>query len=284
MPSIAEPPQSLMEGGYEIEVAVQGYPGKAVCHGGLGWSTIALLRGHGRVALIDTGSFGQRQLILDRLAANGLSPRDVTDVLLTHSHWDHSVNWVMFPKATIYIGGYELAWALKEPWGVTPIPELYVRELEGSPQTVRIDAGVETIPHISVRAAPGHTPGHVIFVLSGLSRDVIFTGDAAKNRAELISRTADMTYDQTVSRQSIDAIWELWRRRSGTVLIPGHDVPMVLDEGEPPLSRASRSRRGRLVRNWTRSADRVRHCGALAPWSAGLLNLLSRRTRYLLAC
>jgi N-acyl homoserine lactone hydrolase len=75
--------------------------------------------------------------------------------------------------------------------------------------------------------ATGHTPGHVIFLLSGLSSDVIFTGDAAKNRAELISRTADMTYDQTVSRQSIDAIWELWRRRSGTVLISGHDVPMV---------------------------------------------------------
>jgi N-acyl homoserine lactone hydrolase len=80
--------------------------------------------------------------------------------------------------------------------------------------------------------ATGHTPGHVIFLLSGLSSDLIFTGDAAKNRAELISRTADMTYDQTVSRQSIDAIWELWRRRSGTVLISGHDVPMVLDEGE----------------------------------------------------
>ena len=27
-------------------------------------------RGHGRVALIDTGSFGQRDLILERLAAN----------------------------------------------------------------------------------------------------------------------------------------------------------------------------------------------------------------------
>jgi N-acyl homoserine lactone hydrolase len=213
MSTVAQPPrQSLSEGGYEIEIAVQGYPGKAVCHGGLGWSTIALLRGHGRVALIDTGSFGQRQLILDRLTANGLAPIDVTDVLLTHSHWDHSVNWVMFPEAKIYIG-----------------------ELEGSTQTVRIDAASETIPHISVHAAPGHTPGHVIFLLSGLSRDVIFTGDAAKNRAELISRTADMTYDQAVSRRSIDAIWELWRRRSDTVLIPGHDVPMVLDEGEPRI-------------------------------------------------
>src|ERR1700733_9400605 len=122
---------------YQLDILVQGHPGKAVCHGGLGWSTIVLLRGHGRVALIDTGSFGQRQLILDRLAANGLAPNDVTDVLLTHSHWDHSVNWVMFPKAKIYIGGSELAWAVKEPWGVTPVPELYVRELESSPQTVR---------------------------------------------------------------------------------------------------------------------------------------------------
>jgi N-acyl homoserine lactone hydrolase len=99
----------------------------------------------------------------------------------------------MFPNAKIYIGGSELAWALKEPWGVTPVPELYVRELEGSPQTVRIAAGGETIPHISVQSAPGHTPGHVFFLLSGSSRNVIFTGDAAKNRAELISRIADMT-------------------------------------------------------------------------------------------
>jgi N-acyl homoserine lactone hydrolase len=232
-PAAKPQPPSFSEAGYEIEIAVQGYPGKAVCHGGLGWSTIALLRGHNQVVLIDTGSFGQRQLILDRLAANGLAPGDVTGVLLTHSHWDHSINWVMFPKAKIYIGGAELSWSLKEPWGTTPVPELYVRELESSRQTVRIDPGSETIPHMSVHAAPGHTPGHVFFRLSGNSRDVIFTGDAAKNRAELISRTADMTYDQAVSRKSIDAIWEVWRQRPGTVLIPGHDVPMRLENGEP---------------------------------------------------
>lgn len=225
--------QTFTEGGYDIEIAVQGYPGKAVCHGGLGWSTIALLRGHGRVALIDTGSFGQRQLILDRLAANGLTPADVTDVLLTHSHWDHSINWVMFPKARIHIDGSELAWALKEPWGTTPVPELYVRELDGSAQTVRIAPGGAVIPGISVHAAPGHTPGHVFFVLAGATRDIIFTGDSAKNRAEILSRTADMTYDQSVSRRSIEGIWELWRKRPGTVLVPGHDVPMVLSDGEP---------------------------------------------------
>lgn len=226
-------PQTLSEGGYAIEIAVQGYPGKSVCHGGLGWSTIALLRGHGRVALIDTGAFGQRNLIQARLAAHGLTPADVTDVLLTHSHWDHSVNWVMFPKAKVYIDGGELSWSLAEPWGTTPVPELYVRELDRSAQAVRIAPGAEVLPGITAHAAPGHTPGHLIFVLAGATRDVIFTGDAAKNRAEILSRTADMTYDQNISRRSIEAIWEIWRRRPGTILVPGHDVPMVLDGGEP---------------------------------------------------
>lgn len=224
---------SFSESGYAIELAVVGYPGKSVCHGGLGWSTIALLRGHGKVALIDTGSFGQRQLIMDRLAAHGLKPADVTDVLLTHSHWDHSVNWVMFPNARVHIDAGELAWSLTEPWGTTPVPELYVRELDRSPQLVRIQHGSEVLPGVFTHSAPGHTPGHVIFTLYGQERDIIFTGDAAKNRTEMLSRSADMTFDPVISRASIDAIWSQWRKRPGTILVPGHDVPMILKDGAP---------------------------------------------------
>lgn len=57
--------------GYDIDVVMQGYPGKSVCHGGLGWCSIVLLRGHGRVALIDTGSFGMRKVLRERLAEHG---------------------------------------------------------------------------------------------------------------------------------------------------------------------------------------------------------------------
>jgi N-acyl homoserine lactone hydrolase len=224
---------ALRTGDYDIDILVHGYPGKAVCHGGLGWSTIALLRGNGRVALVDVGSFAQRQLVVDGLARHGLKPDDVTDVLLTHSHWDHSVNWVMFPKARVVIGADELAWSLTEPWGTTPVPELYVRALDNSAQTVRVRAGEEVLPGIACADAPGHTPGHLIFTLSGKERDVIFTGDAAKNRAEILSLTADMTYDPAVSRRSMEGIWDLWRRRRGSILIPGHDMPIVLDGGTP---------------------------------------------------
>jgi N-acyl homoserine lactone hydrolase len=219
--------------GWRIDIIVQGYPGKTVCHGGLGWSTIALLRGHGKVVLIDVGSFGQRQPIQDRLKVHGLTPRDVTHVLLTHSHWDHSVNWVMFPAARVVIGADELAWSVQQPWGTTPVPELYVRELANSAQTCRVRAGDAILPGISAHDAPGHTPGHLIFMLEGQDADLIFTGDAAKNRAEMLSRSGYMTYDASVSRRSIDSIWALWKRKPGSILVPGHDVPMALRQGEP---------------------------------------------------
>ena len=220
-------------GGWQIDIIVQGYPGKSVCHGALGWSTIALLRGHGKVVLIDVGSFAQRQPIQDRLSDHDMTPADVTDVLLTHSHRDHSVNWVMFPSARVVIDAEELAWSMREPWGTTPVPELYVRELSNSPQVSRIGAGAQVLPGISAHAAPGHTPGHLVFLLEGREHDVIFTGDAAKNRAEILSRTADMTYDQSLSGRSIESIWALWRRKPGSILVPGHDVPMVLHDSEP---------------------------------------------------
>lgn len=220
--------------GYDIDILVTGYPGKSVCHGALGWSTIALLRHEDRLALIDVGAFGHRKLLLAALAERGLEPGDITDVLLTHSHYDHALNWVLFPKARTVIADVEMAWALKEPWGETPVPELYVRELDLMPTLVRAQDGDEVFPGVTMHLAPGHTPGCVVFKLAGAEHDVIFTGDAAKNRAELLSRDTDMTYDRAISRASIDMIWGLWTARPNGVVAPGHDVPMDLDdEGRP---------------------------------------------------
>jgi N-acyl homoserine lactone hydrolase len=218
---------------YQLDILVQGYPGKSVCHGGLGWSTIVLLRGNDRVALIDCGTFSHRANLIAGLQRHGLTPADVTDVVLTHSHHDHSINWVLFPRATIWIGGDELDWSVKEPWGSTPVPELYVKELASSKQLKRIKQGDTIIPGLAAYDAPGHTPGHLIFMLSGNARDVLFTGDAAKNRIELLTREADMTYDASVTARSIEFMWTLWRQRPDTLLVPGHDLPMLLDNDQP---------------------------------------------------
>ena len=89
------------------------------------------------------------------------------------------------------------------------------------------------MPGLKAHMAPGHTPGHLSFVLEGREHDVIFSGDAAKNRAELISRTADMTYDPHVTEKAIEMIWSFWRRRPGSIVVPGHDLPMVQENGRP---------------------------------------------------
>jgi glyoxylase-like metal-dependent hydrolase (beta-lactamase superfamily II) len=217
--------------GYEIEIIIQGYPGKTVCHGGLGWSSVVLVRGHGRLALIDTGPVGYRKPLMDKLKERGFKPTDVTDLLLTHAHHDHCINWPLFRHARIVIGAHELAWAITEPWGETPVAEFYARELTTWPSVHKVADGEEVLPGITAHIAAGHTPGHLIFVLKGSDHDVIFTGDAAKNRAELVSGKTDMTYDAAVSSASIATIWTLWRARPGNIVVPGHDIPMVQKDG-----------------------------------------------------
>lgn len=220
-------------GDVEIDIIVHGFPGKSVCHGSLGFSTIALIRRQNRIALVDVGSFGQRKLLIEQLHERGLQPKDITDVLLTHSHYDHSINWTLFGDANIVIGREELDWSLQQPWGETPVPELYVRELQQWPTLKMVDDGDEVFPGITAHSTPGHTPGSLVFVLDTGDCDIVFTGDACKNRAELLSKSADMTYDVNVSRASIEKIESFWQRRPANILVPGHDLPMLQENGAP---------------------------------------------------
>lgn len=219
---------------YRVDVLIQGFPGKAVCHGGLGWSTVTLLRGQGRTILVDVGAFGVRRELRKQLEAHGVMPEDVTDVFLTHAHYDHAVNFVLFPRATVWIGELELAWACAQPPGFNPLPELYVAELARSERVRRVRAGESFLPGVEALDAPGHTPGHLLLYLHGNAKPVLFTGDAAKNRAELLCGEVDATGDAAASGRSIAAIWDCWQKVPGTVLVPGHDLSMELDSERKP--------------------------------------------------
>lgn len=219
---------------YAVDVLVQGFPGKAVCHGGLGWSTISLIRGHGRVILLDVGAFGVRRMLKEHLSRQGVAPGDVTDIVLTHAHYDHAVNFTLFPNATVWIGEAELQWAATQPPGFNPLPELYVRELQTSPYVRRIRPGEAFLPGWRAIAAPGHTPGHLVFMLEDAQAPVLFTGDAAKNRAELLDMRVDASLDHAASGTTLQTIWALWRAAPSTIVVPGHDLSMVLSpDGQP---------------------------------------------------
>ncbi|MFY3974773.1 MBL fold metallo-hydrolase [Achromobacter xylosoxidans] len=220
---------------YQIDILIQGYPGRAVCHGGLGWSTSTLLRSDRHKILVDVGAFGVRHLLGRHLDACGVAPADITDVVLTHAHYDHAVNFTLFPNATVWIGARELEWAAAQPPGFNPLPELYVRELDQLDRVRRIDDGDAFLPGITAIAAPGHTPGHLLFYVDDPRQPILFTGDAAKNRAELVSGQVVDTADAAASHASLERIWEWWRKRPDTLLVPGHDLGMKLDADGAPV-------------------------------------------------
>ena len=251
---------------YKLDVLIQGYPGKSLCHGGLGWSTIALLRGGGRSVLIDVGAFAVRPEFARQLAAARCEPGSVTDVVLTHAHWDHSVNYTLFPNADIWIGRAEMAWAVDVPPGFNPLPELYVQDLARHPRLRLLGDGEAFLPGLTAHLVAGHTPGCLAFRMAGTggAPPVLFSGDAAKNRAELLSMAVDMTMDADESRRSLERIWALWRELPGTLLVPGHDLTMRLDDSGRPEYLGERragisawfSERLEMVREFDLSAPR----------------------------
>lgn len=217
---------------YDLDLIVVGFPGKTTTHGGLGWSTVALLRGDGRTILVDTGPPQYVKLLRERLAERGVELDDVTDILATHLHWDHVSNITMFPKATVTVGRYELDWASKQPAGTFLVPDLHVKYLAESGERVRRVVDEETVlPGITAYLTPGHSPGHVAYTVTTDRGPVVFAGDAAKNRYEVATGEVDSSLDFDASRRSVDRLRELMAVNEAT-LIPGHDVPLLVEHGE----------------------------------------------------
>lgn len=208
---------------YDLEVVIQGFPGKSLHHGGLGWSTVSLLRSEDEVILIDTGSYAYRDPLLQGLGRLGLRREDVTSLLLTHCHWDHICNYPLFPGAKIFVPEVDLGWALNQPIGTWHIPEFHVERLGEDARVVRITDGDELLPGLKAVATPGHTPGHLAYVARGEKADLIFAGDAVKNQAELMSEQVDMTLDLVSSRESIRLLRKLVAKDPSNVMVCGHD-------------------------------------------------------------
>src|SRR5262249_37617464 len=134
-----------------------------------------------------------------------------------------------------------------------PVPELYVRELNTWPTVHKASDGEEVFPGITAHLAPGHTPGCMVFVLHAGERDVIFAGDASKNRAEMISGTTDMTYDAAVSRASIEADLEIMAQTARQYSGAGPRCADDAGRWQAEIPRQARSRHPRLV--WRRHGN-----------------------------
>ncbi|MDR0359066.1 MAG: MBL fold metallo-hydrolase [bacterium] len=217
---------------YELDVLIQGFPGKTAYHGGLGWSTVALLRGEGHSVLLDTGGYNCRDLLVSKLRDLGLEPAGVTDVVLSHCHWDHILNFPLFTSATVHVPASELAWASQQPTGTWYLPELHVERLASDPHVHRFEDGDEVLPDLRALATPGHTPGHSAFVTRTSSGPLLIAADAVKNQAELVTGRTDLTLDAEQSRRSIEKIRDLASQDPATTIVCGHDRLLGIEGGQ----------------------------------------------------
>jgi glyoxylase-like metal-dependent hydrolase (beta-lactamase superfamily II) len=163
-----------------------------------------LVRTGRRVILIDTGlGPGHHGALLASLKLAGVSPGDVTDVLITHPHPDHigglldAQGGLAFPNATIRLASAAWAWMKQK---VTPAMIGTV-----APRVQTFEPGARIAPGVVSVSFPGHTPGHVGYeIVSGHSR-LIDMGDVAHSSIVSLARPQwDMEFDvdQTVGRQT----------------------------------------------------------------------------------
>ena len=79
-----------------LDVLVDGYAGDRV------GSTVVLVRDGEAVVVVDPGMVASRAAILDPLGAHGVGVDDVTDVVFSHHHPDHTLNAALFPAARFH--------------------------------------------------------------------------------------------------------------------------------------------------------------------------------------
>lgn len=202
-----------------VDLLFQGFPGWSPTHGRLGWPSVALIRADGLSLLLDTGHMGMHGLLLQRLAEMGVLPEGIDLLVLSHSHWDHTLGAPLFPRAQIVIGESELRWAIGlQPKENPSVPVYLMQHLAEHPRLRTVQGDAELLPGVTAIDTPGHTPGHISLMVATGERRVVLAQDAVKNRGEFLSRRADQTMDAVASTASIERVAAL-----ADVVVPGHD-------------------------------------------------------------
>jgi len=136
---------------------------------------IWLIRGGGRNILLDSGFHRGRWFKLwtvkdylrpdEAVRLAGVTPDEITDVIISHAHWDHMGGIDLFPNATVWIQKEEFRYYTGEAWqpggehdGIDPddVQELVRINTEGRLRLVNGD-DQEIIPGIRAYTGSRHT-------------------------------------------------------------------------------------------------------------------------------
>jgi glyoxylase-like metal-dependent hydrolase (beta-lactamase superfamily II) len=203
-----------------------------------------LVKGNGKNILVDSGfyrdQFFKQWKVKDfvkpseAIAQVGLKPEDITDVIITHMHWDHADGMDLFPKAKIWIQKDEYTYYTGEAWqqrrthgGIDPDDVLAIVKLnmDGRVGLVNGDAQ-EIIPGITCYTGGKHTWQSQYVSVPTRSGPVVLASD---NMYLYENMEKHAPIAQTFDRESNLKAQENMKAIAGSSgkIVPGHD-PAVM--------------------------------------------------------
>lgn len=158
--------------------------------------TVVVLKIGDKYIMIDSGSgVGQWQANATNLPANmkaaGIDRNQISTILVSHFHPDHvwglmekGTNAAVFPNAELIVSSTEYKW-WTEPGRVEKLPE--GRKPAGKrigdvfptwKNWKLVEDNAEVAPGVRLLAAPGHTPGHSVFLVTSGKDQLMVSNDA----------------------------------------------------------------------------------------------------------
>ena len=201
-----------------------------------------LIRGGGHNILFDSGFHRERWFkewtVLNYIRPDeavklaGVQPEEITDVVISHAHWDHMGGIDLFPKATIWIQKEEFRYYTGEAWqpggnhgGIDPedVQALARLNTEGR---VRLIGGddVQIIPGIRAYTGGRHTYASQYLLVEGSPRFVL-ASDNAYLYGNLETHMASATFSEADHGANIKNQQRMIQLAGALDrVVPGHDA------------------------------------------------------------
>jgi glyoxylase-like metal-dependent hydrolase (beta-lactamase superfamily II) len=207
-----------------------------------------ILRAGGKTILVDTGfdpgaaaRRGRTCLVppLDALRGLGIAPEDVSTVVVTHLHYDHTGNLHAFPQAELIVPARELEfWTSPHARRAQFASHVETDDIElvqraAAEGRVRLTQGTEEIlDGVVAITVGGHSPGQQVTVVESAGGAVVLASDAVHLYEELeLDRPFAVMHDLEQMYAAYDLVNDL-ARSAGAVVVPGHDPDVFLRHGE----------------------------------------------------
>lgn len=181
-----------------------------------------------RLVLIDTGLDGRDiEQIRKTMKVWGLDGYKITEIFLTHAHFDHTGNASYFEKqgATLYAGNSDADSI--ETGDEHTIGYAYGRDFPTC-QNVKRQMNRERLYlaedyEVECYHTPGHTEGSMCYELHHGGRRILFTGDFVQTGEAVIGVRVDSSY---CYKKYLSSVLQMEQIESD-VLLPGHFHPYL---------------------------------------------------------